>query len=213
MWKLLYDYQTLLTGLIAIAAAYIAARPVWLQLKQGSVQTNAGLRDFLQDRIRITERMRKWFSDHLAPLSERINSEAYMQVESGAINPHWAFNEEQRTATKLDEVEFYWNGTGGPRSIETDVAATIDHLTHLRETLDAIHRPASADRDDPENPIDDDSWRTVLAAGAQAEQELLHVTGSLTNAVKRLDDALAAELKTLRDRLRQTDDLLLHAHL
>ena len=48
--QFIYDYQTLLTGMAALAAAYIAAKPVWRQLRLTQTQANGVLREMLLQR-------------------------------------------------------------------------------------------------------------------------------------------------------------------
>ena len=50
--SLIYEYQTLLTGVIAIGAAYYAGRPVWQQLEATNLQSRIMLRDTLASRLR-----------------------------------------------------------------------------------------------------------------------------------------------------------------
>ncbi|MFN7399129.1 MAG: hypothetical protein ACK5SX_08740 [Sandaracinobacter sp.] len=53
---MIYDFQTLLAGLLAIGAAYYAARPVWRQLQDSNLQTRIMHRDTLAARLMDAEK-------------------------------------------------------------------------------------------------------------------------------------------------------------
>jgi hypothetical protein len=65
--KIIFDYQALIAGLVAILAAYITARPVWRQLSDMSLQTNALLRDYALEQLRRVANRQKWYSERLTP--------------------------------------------------------------------------------------------------------------------------------------------------
>jgi hypothetical protein len=76
-----HDYQSLIAGLIAIAAAAITTRPVWLQLGRMSIQTNTMLREFLTDRLRNLTQARSWLHDNLDSFKEEVSRRIYEMRE------------------------------------------------------------------------------------------------------------------------------------
>lgn len=48
----LFGWQTLIAGVLALIAAYVAVRPVWRQVILTSVQAQTAYREFLRDRLR-----------------------------------------------------------------------------------------------------------------------------------------------------------------
>lgn len=54
MGCLVYDFQTLLTGLVALGVAVVAGIPVWRQLKDTNLQTRISHRETLANLLRDT---------------------------------------------------------------------------------------------------------------------------------------------------------------
>jgi hypothetical protein len=212
-----YNYQTLIAGLIAvvaaIGAALYAARPVWRQLAAMSIQTNTGLRDFLQDRIRIISVRRKWFADRFVSFGNEVSSAINRAetFEGGDVNPHWAFDQDQKVSTLLDDVRRFREERRDPPAIDTGLEEVITRLELLQGTFHTIHRTSSMAQSDQDYAISDEEWAGMEAAIPQAEKDLSEVASAFAEAVKRLDGAFSDELKSLRERVRQVDLLLMRS--
>jgi hypothetical protein len=215
LWCIVYNYQTLIVGVVgvaaAIAAAFYAAWPVWRQLDRMSVQTNTLFRDFLHDRIETTRRRRKWFAERLGAFSNEaargVNHAE--QFEDGAINSHWAFDQDQTAGALLNDVRRYREDWSDQIAIESGLDEVIAKLEALQDSFNAIHRPSSTDQTGEDYAFSDEEWAGVEAAGRQAEKDLSGLVGAFSESVKRLDGAFSDQLKSLRERLRQVEHLLL----
>lgn len=207
----IFDYQSLIAGLLALAAAVIAARPVWRQLDRMSVETNSLVREFLSDRIRITERRHKWFSERLGSFA----NEVLMRIceieerQDGIVNVHWAFEQDQIASKLLSDVQLYQKKRRDPLAIESCLEVVSVKLSALQDAFDKIHRTASMDQIGEDYAISDEEWAAMVVAGQEAEKTLFNLAGELSDAVKQLDGAFEQELTSLRNRLVKAEDQLL----
>jgi hypothetical protein len=87
VWKLLFDWQTLITGGTAIVAASIAAWPVWRQLKRLNVQSAGMARDILARRISDIELRRN--ATRLATGKITTGTASSQHADRGAIAVAW----------------------------------------------------------------------------------------------------------------------------
>ena len=209
LWDFISTYQTLIAGLIALLAAYVTARPVWRQIEGMRVQTNTLFRNYVLEQIRRTDNRRDWYSKRLKSFNEDVNHQIYEmeEREGGTMNPEWAHHTEQRAICLTDELRRH-EETRDLSAIEKERSEVIDALGKLIETLDSIHRPHSIDRHDPEYSFSDEQWDALKRAGEKAEAELASVANTLSEASKRLDDALVRELSAYRLQLKQVQSSL-----
>ncbi len=109
LWCYVYDFQTLIVGMLAIMAAIFATLPVWGQLKQINFQSNTALRVLLLDRIQFTKGQRKWMSDRIRTFNQTDLAQLNVGSPFGqeAINSHQAHHLEQRTDILLDDIRRY----------------------------------------------------------------------------------------------------------
>jgi hypothetical protein len=202
------DYQTLITGFMAIAAAVIAVKPVWRQLRQTAVQTNLNLREFLFDRISIIAGRQRWFADSLGKFQSDVLVRLYeMERDGKGMNVPWAFDQAQAAGGLLAAVRQKQEEHRDPPSIEAAIAAAIGTLEALENALDAIHRPDSSQSDE-DYTISDEDWKKMGNAARDAEKQIHAVADRFSSAVKHLDDMINAELRSLRRRVRDIDEAL-----
>src|SRR5687767_10483627 len=92
----IYNYQTLITGVLAIGAAWYAGAPVWRQLKDSNLQTRILHREALTIRLREAEeradRVAKAIDDPLWEAQDLTSDPAGEPLE---IDEHDAFKLEQ----------------------------------------------------------------------------------------------------------------------
>ena len=207
-----HDYQTLIAGALAIAAAYIAARPVWQQLDRMSVQTGTTLRDFLAERVRALMGRRKWLSDQIDPFRAEVAQRMYemRELEAG-LNIEWVFQHAQMTAEVKAKLQRYQRDQRDPPAMAACLAGVTESLSVLEATLDDIHRPHSSDQSGEDYCLTDQQWAEIGEAGQVADDRLVTEVAAFEKAAKGLEEAISQELSLLRDRLRSADEALIIA--
>ncbi len=204
------DYQTLIAGLIAIAAAYLTARPVWRQLDRMSVQTNTMFRAFLSDRIESLKGRRRWLAKHLDPYRSQVTQRLYeMRELEERLNVHWIFERAQITDSLVETLETYRSERRDAPAITAATDEIVESLTALAKDLHAIHRPASTDQSGEDYAYSDAEWAVIEQAAVTADKALDALVARFVAGVAALDEAFRAELDDLRDRMSQTDKALL----
>jgi hypothetical protein len=84
-----YDWQTLITGALAILAAWIAARPGWRQLKSLQLQSEATARETLITRVTAMESRRETTRHKMQHIKDEFSHYDELLED---INPHAAFS-------------------------------------------------------------------------------------------------------------------------
>lgn len=137
----IYNYQTLITGVLAIGAAWYAGAPVWRQLKDSNLQTHIMHRETLAIRLREAEeravRVAKAIDDPLWKAQDVTSDPAGEPLE---ISEHDAHGVEQMILGSLD---WYLNTLEGTEdaAVEEAKAALKAALKDLTDTLSDVHWP------------------------------------------------------------------------
>lgn len=102
-WCGVYDFQTLITGVLAIMVAIAAGIPVWRQLKDTNLQTRIShrgtLAELLRDALRRYVRVDASISEALSTASRVTSDPLGEPIE---IDPHDAHHMEQIFSGVLD---------------------------------------------------------------------------------------------------------------
>jgi len=208
------DFQTLIAGLIAIMAALITARPVWRQLDRMSVQTGTMYRDFLADRLKALQGRRKWLFDKIEPFEQEVSQRMYeMREIENRLNIHWVFDRAQTTAILIRELETYRATNRDSSEMAEAVASLVQRLKALEENLDTIHRPDSTDQSGEDWSYTDEQWTEIRAKAEAADAALDGIVNEFEAASKQLRNVVDGEIGRLRDRVKVTDDALMHEKL
>lgn len=204
----LYDYQTLLTGIMAVSAAYYAGKPVWQQLEATNLQTKILVRDTLAQRLREAHdrygRMRK---DIRQPLNDLGNLTHLPGGEVIPISAEDAFGFEGLLHGKLDWYLVTLRDTE-VAEIESAKVKLKTALDSLVETLGDAHWADHNDQfdDDPDfgSQISDGEWATIQQKCMKAKtltaaklKAAFSALASLEDAQKRWIDALRLQISAL----------------
>ncbi|WP_267347105.1 hypothetical protein [Sphingomonas sp. GM_Shp_2] len=201
----IYDFQTLIAGVLAIGAAYYAARPVWRQLKDTNLQTRIQHRETLMALLREAQdrlaRVRKSVADPLMDL-DRLTIDPAGHVEP--LGAEDAFAIEQRLHGELD---WYLLGLRGTEedSIEVLKAALKIAMDDLLSTLNDVHWIEHNEQHDEDHDISDADW-VVIRQRSEEAQTLAAVKGAtVRSAMRTLEDAQAKWIGDLRARIAKLD--------
>ena len=158
----IYNYQTLIAGVLAIGAAWYAAAPVWRQLKDSNLQTRIMHRETLAIRLREAEeravRVAKAIDDPLWKAQDVTSGPAGEPLE---ITEHDAHGVEQMILGRLDWYLITLEGTEDA-AVEEAKAALKAALKDLTDTLSDVHWPAHNDQSGEDYSMTDEEWAEVL---------------------------------------------------
>jgi hypothetical protein len=211
VWKLLFDWQTLITGGTAIVAASIAAWPVWRQVKRLNVQSAGMARDVLARRISDIELRRNATRLATGKITTEFIADLYRGDPEGEpdVNTEWAFQAEQTVDTVVATLTSHHESRLDDPSIESERNFFIQDARALSECLNQIHAPWSNDLEDPEWNLTNDQIADVRRQGVHAEKKLVDRLSALRTSADNLDEAFIADLERLRSRLRQLDKVVI----
>ncbi|RYF27265.1 MAG: hypothetical protein EOO23_08070 [Comamonadaceae bacterium] len=202
---IVYDFQTLLIGLVAVIVAIIAGIPVWRQLRDSNLQTRISHRETLAALLRdALTRFRKADESISAPLSTAYRLTHDPSGEPQEIDTENAFGLEQIVAGKLDWYLVLLAGTEH-ENIEARKAELQVALETLDETLSNAHWADHNDQDDEYRSIPDAEWAQIVARCAEAKIEASRRVSEATAAYRSLKGAQDAWAQTLRTRIAKLD--------
>lgn len=207
--RFIYDFQTLLGVFAAILAAYIAARPVWKQLKLTQTQADGVLRDMLLKRETEIDKAVTATSEKVGkPLSELSYAIDTPFGEPTDLNEEGAHHFEQTISSavrwlRLDPTE------RDSAAVETAKSRLIEKLDNLIDILGYIHIPASQQQYDEEHSFTDEQWAGIEARGQAAKGEVPQALSEAQAAFRAVLEAIAAERAKLKLRLKKLNAALI----
>jgi hypothetical protein len=213
--RLIYDYQTLITGVLAIGAAWWAARPAWKQISYMRLASEISSRETLRQRaIELEERKAKYDEqrrDFLAAtrLEYDDDGQLFEPIRAG-----WAFDAEQMT------LQFRAQQIGAKLSlldtepVDNARTALVAKLNPVAEALGAIHRPESVHPEEFE-PEADLTPEEAAYLARQIDQEAADACGKIEILLRLARDesagvscAFQTALLEIRARIREIDELV-----
>jgi hypothetical protein len=209
-WKLLYDWQTLATGLLALLAASIAAWPVWRQIRNQQLQSAVMAREVLLMRIAAIEARRDTTRKKLDGVTSDFMRRIYPHewVAEPDISPEWASEAEQIVNEVLAALTANQETSFDGELIDTKRRVVIGQAKELSACLSEIHAPHSHDLDDPELNLSTEQIAAVQAAATGAEGNLEQRISAVGKSSRELDAAFEVSLERIRARIRQIDVLV-----
>jgi hypothetical protein len=205
--QFIYDYQTLLTGIGAVSAAYIAAKPVWRQLELTQTQSNGVLREMLLQRQTEVEQAFSAVSDKLGrPLNNL--SILFYDLDDEQITEMQAHAHDQAISHGLSWYrDFYkWRDSA---EIDTARSKLVVKLESLTRILSDIHGPAHTDQHDENRSISNQVWAEFLARGHAAKAEVEDALSEAETAKSAVADAMKLEIAAIGSRLKALDKALM----
>jgi hypothetical protein len=205
LWCVLYEFQTLITGLIAIGVAVAAAVPVWQQLRDSNLQTRISHRETLANLLRAALRRYKRVDDAIADPLRRAKEAASDPIgEDTAIDAEAAFYLESEFNHLLDWYLVVLMGTEHA-DIEGKKHALKIALDALVTTLGTAHWADHNDQHDEDRDVSDEDWAKVLAECAQAKIDAASKVKDVQRAYRNLATAQQTWVQSLRTRIARLD--------
>jgi len=201
----IYDFQTLLTGIVAIGVAVGAGIPVWKQLKDTNLQTRISHRETLANLLRdALARYAKVEKELRGPLSTANNVTSDPIGDPIEIDAHDAHGVEQLFH---GVIEWYLVTLANTEHADIEAAkATLKvAIGKLVETFTEAHWADHNEQHDEDHDIADDEWAKIEARCAAAKIEASERVGDVYRAYRTLVDAQQAWVQTLRERIAKLD--------
>lgn len=197
----IFDFQTLITGFLAIIAAWYAAAPAWGQLKDSNLQTRIMHRETLAVLLRETEeraiRVAKSIDEPLSWVSGMTRDPAGDPIK---ISDEHAFYAEQKLAGCLDWYLVTFAGTEDAR-VEQAKVSLRDALDTLVNTLNDVHWPVHNDQSGENYSFTDEQWIEINRKSDEAEILVAERVNSALIANCALKDAQKAVISELRQKI------------
>jgi hypothetical protein len=205
MW--LHDWQTLVTGLLALLAAYIAARPVWRQIRSLQIQSAVTERETLTIRIDAIESRRDTTRKRIVSITSEFLRKIYPYEGAELdINIEWAVQAVHLVDEVVAAFAVLQETSLDGELIDTKRRAAIQQAKQLSVCLSEVHTPYSGILDDPELNLVQEDIAAATTAAARAEANLRQRISSVIKSGDELDAAFKTTLGRLRDRIRQIDE-------
>ena len=200
-----YDFQTLLTGAIAIIVAIIAGIPVWRQLRDSNLQTRISHRETLANLLRdALRRYEKVDQSIREPLSVASRATSDPEGEAIEIDAEDAHHIEQMLHGVLDWYLVVLADTEHS-DIETPKAALKIALAKLGDTLNDAHWADHNDQQQEDVFIPDDEWARIVARCAEAKIEASERVSQVESDYRRLREAQEGWIQSLRGQIAKLD--------
>lgn len=204
-WCLVYDFQTLITGLAAIGVALVAGIPVWRQLRDSNLQTRISHRETLANLLRdALRRYARVDASIREPLAVASQTTFDPEGEPVPISTEDAHGVGQMLHDALDWYLVVLADTEH-RDIETAKTALKAALEELSKTLDEAHWADINDQDQDGERIPDDKWAELVARCAAAKLEAAGKVAATEKAYGDLRKAQEAWTQWLRAQITKLD--------
>ena len=204
--EILQDWQTLLAGLLAVIAAFVAILPVRAQLKQMRVQSAIGARDILARRIHELETRKLKESGALSKVVQDTLRALRPGEGEEEIDTEWAFESGKDVESLIGLLEERQREMKEPSTVENSRKTVLEALRNYSVALNAVHAPFSLDLDDPDHGLTQQQKLEIVAAGPIMEKEVIP---RLTRVQEFWADHLRIfedELNLVRRKVRQIDE-------
>src|ERR1700680_3969479 len=145
-YKLLYDWQTLITGVLALAAAIVAALLLWRQLKSLQVQSAMMERTTLDMRVAAIVSRRDATSQKMKSITAEFMARLHPNDDGEGprdINTEWAFQAEQIVNGVVALLIAHQETSLDGELIDARRKVAIQQAQTLSDCLSKIHIPYS----------------------------------------------------------------------
>lgn len=201
----IYDFQTLLTGALAIGVAIIAGVPVWRQLKDSNLQTRISHRETLITLLRDTlSRNSKVKNDIREPMIKARRATTDHCGDPIEIHPEDAHSLEMDFRKALDWYLVSQADTDD-HNVEIHKLKLKISIDKLIETLSDAHYVHSNDQSDEYRSYTNGEWAEKCAQSERAKLEASERVGEVAASYRSLEEAQKLWIRALRKRIAELD--------
>jgi ElaB/YqjD/DUF883 family membrane-anchored ribosome-binding protein len=208
--KWVYDFQTLIAGILAFGLGWVALRQLHLARAQMAITT----RETLINQLQETDKRARASTKEIASISVAFESVIYRDdFDAGPnISVFWAHDAEQSVSMVKRSLEMQQTRKDDTAAIDELRSEVIKAADRLEDCLRDIHQVASIDVGDPDYGFTDEQIteeKAKLRTASDAAKELLpDRLIEVRDAGRVLRDAYNAELASLRDRIRSINETI-----
>lgn len=209
--QFLYNWQTLLTGILALGAAIWALRPVYGQLILARAQNDAVLRERVGEMI-------VQLDAHSAEPGE-VLSKRMTEMHTGLHHfefrdkdykfDEWCGEQHSEFMSAGYELKGLFARSHEVDAIEARKAELLAAISSLSGVLWDVHAPDYFDRDPEECSWSDEELKAAISRSIEARDEIEDNASKVSAACGQLRQAFAEQRGSLVRRLRVIDDRLL----
>jgi hypothetical protein len=213
--KFIYDYQSLIAGVLAFGIAWYALRPIYRQLHIAQLQMAISEREVLITRLAEVERRSQGVAKELTTITSDFSQQLYSHDEQDEpnITSEWAHGAEQIVSQVISGLKRQQITKADDPVFDDRRAAVIAAADVLEDCLRDIHQVDSIDLDDQEYGFTvaqiADEKAKLERASEVAQSALTACIRDVSEARDELDAEYNRALAALRDRIRQINELLL----
>ncbi|WP_108836704.1 hypothetical protein [Tateyamaria sp. Alg231-49] len=203
-----YSYQTLIAGVLAILAAYFAARPVWKQVKDTSLQTMINQRETISERVNeAIDRFQRVKNEMDETLQALMHATWDPAGEPIAIDDNTAYGLHMSVAGKLNWYLETLRDTEA-HEIEVAKARLREAREELGNTLDTAYWPASHSQSDEDYSFTDQEWEDVQEKARHAKSEAADKASTFASSWRALVEVQSDWVKKSRQKISALDDVI-----
>ena len=198
IFKYLYDWQGLIAGVIALMAAYVAARPVWRQL-------TLSVRDTLIGRLAAMESRQETTRELMSSITDLVSR--FRPCDNGQEldpDPYLAFDAQDTVNRVVATLKADQQSSLDGELIDNKRRAAISAVRALAGCLFNIHAPDTIDFGGPDEPAENER-RDFEERADRSARELENRISAATKAAGDLEAAFLDGLEQLRQRIRRMD--------
>jgi len=204
------EWQTLLTGFLAIAAAYWAARPVYQQIGLMRAQNNVMVRATIGEMVlQLDVHLNCLEAIISKPVNDIQSSLNYYNQNGPGIDCEWVSQTIQEFGRVETELKALFSLSRDVQALEDAKLELLAAIDTLDSCLRTVFLPEDADRFPEQYNWSDEQRSDAYAAATLAEGELQGRSAGVGVAAQRLKKAYINQKAVLVGRLRTIDDQLL----
>lgn len=200
LYKEIKDWQTLITGLLAILAALIAAAPVWRQMQFQNAQAAAASVEFLKERLEKAKLRHKEIQYRIAIAFSGDSDE---EIDEPIDLTVWA-------SVKLTYLNNLMRDLHRHHADGLDDYLVTKHHKEFRQALDkvvgcCVELTAIADAELAGTPLDENDYRFMRANETAAASRVWLVLTPARVAGNSLLTAYRLEIEHVKARIREAN--------
>lgn len=209
--KFLYDWQTLITGVMALGAATVALGPVKKQLSLMRAQNNVMVRDTIGHMILQLDAHRDRVHEITAKRLNDIHSSIHYFDHNGIPSGigEWASQQQGEFSGVATELKALFVTSQDIEAIEGVKAAVLITIDRLTGVLWDIHAPDYAFMFPEDCNWTEEEETAAAVRSGEAQGELDDAASAVSASIRQLNTAYAEQRAALVRRLRIIDDRLL----
>lgn len=206
----LYNWQTLIAGVVALGAAVLALRPVYGQLALMRGQNSAMLRSTISEMIARLDGDYAALNEFVKPIGVLSNEMAHNEERGlDPAEPKWIDQQNGNISRMLCEMRASFALARDFDAIESAKQELVARVTDLSECFSDIFQPNWEYLRPEEVNWTEEQSAKICAEARRAESQLDRTFRAVAPAIRALADAYKEQRAALVRRLREIDDMLL----